>query len=43
MDRPSFDAAVCLYLLIHLPLDEQPPLLAVLVSRGKIRECDLTR
>lgn len=24
----SFDAVVCLYTLIHLPLDEQPPLLA---------------
>ena len=23
----SFDAVVCLYVLIHLPLDEQPPLL----------------
>lgn len=29
MDFPpaSFDAIVCLYTLIHLPLDEQPPLL----------------
>ena len=24
----SFDAVVCLYALIHMPLDEQPPLLA---------------
>ncbi|MGA9312441.1 MAG: class I SAM-dependent methyltransferase [Pseudonocardiaceae bacterium] len=24
----SFDAVVCLYALIHMPLDEQPPLVA---------------
>jgi 2-polyprenyl-3-methyl-5-hydroxy-6-metoxy-1,4-benzoquinol methylase len=28
----SFDAVVCLYMLIHLPLDEQPPLLAAIAS-----------
>jgi 2-polyprenyl-3-methyl-5-hydroxy-6-metoxy-1,4-benzoquinol methylase len=28
----SFDAVVCLYMLIHLPLDEQPPLLATVAS-----------
>jgi 2-polyprenyl-3-methyl-5-hydroxy-6-metoxy-1,4-benzoquinol methylase len=28
----SFDAVVCLYMLIHVPLDEQPPLLAKVYS-----------
>lgn len=28
----SFNAVVCLYALIHIPLDEQPPLLARIVS-----------
>jgi SAM-dependent methyltransferase len=28
----SFDAVVCLYTLIHMPLDEQPPLLARVAS-----------
>jgi len=28
----TFDAVVCLYMLIHLPLDEQPPVLAKVAS-----------
>jgi len=34
VDFPSatFDAVICLYMLIHLPLDEQPPLLAKVAS-----------
>jgi 2-polyprenyl-3-methyl-5-hydroxy-6-metoxy-1,4-benzoquinol methylase len=28
----SFDAIVCLYTLIHMPLDEQPPLLTQIAT-----------